>query len=429
MPDHDTPRRNRRKPARGVRGFAVLSGFDAAIRGMLISVFPLELYRHFESASVVSGVYFGIGFLSLVVGLAVPWITRVVPRRWTYTLGTGLFLTGQAAGIAGGALMPLAVLANSLGTVVVFVCLNAYILDNINKADLGETESLRMFYAALGWVAGPLIGVTLLEVWRPLPFMAAMALTLALMVTFWSLRLADRRAGAGGRGSEPGPLGVIGRFFEQPRLISGWTFAVIRSSAWWVFTVYLPIYAVNEGLGAKLGGYALSGASALMFLTPLMLRWVEARSVRWAVRMGFMGAGLLFILATLLAGWPWAAVAALMVAAIFLVLLDMAGGLPFLLAVKPSERSEMAAIYSSFRDVSGILTPGLAWLVLLVAPLPGLFAAMGVLLLGNWLLAGVLHPMLGQPGARRHPRPQGAGAEGATAGNATAGQSGDRPAA
>jgi hypothetical protein len=186
---------------------------------------------------------------------------------------------------------------------------------------------------------------------------------------------------------------------------------------------------VNEGLGAKLGGYALSGASALMFLTPLMLRWVEARSVRWAVRMGFMGAGLLFILATLLAGWPWAAVAALMVAAIFLVLLDMAGGLPFLLAVKPSERSEMAAIYSSFRDVSGILTPGLAWLVLLVAPLPGLFAAMGVLLLGNWLLAGVLHPMLGQPGARRHPRPQGAGAEGATAGNATAGQSGDRPAA
>jgi MFS transporter, ACDE family, multidrug resistance protein len=28
------------------------------------------------------------------------------------------------------------------------------------------------------------------------------------------------------------------------------------------------------------------------------------------------------------------------------------------MAVKPSERTEMAAVYSSFRDVSGILTPG-----------------------------------------------------------------------
>ena len=70
----------------------------------------------------------------------------------------------------------------------------------------------------------------------------------------------------------------------------------------------------------------------------------------------------------------------------------------------------------------------------MVAPLPGLFAAMGVLLLGNWLLAGVLHPMLGQPGARRHPRPSIAGADRTAAGTAgakttTAGQSDDRPAA
>ena len=53
------------------------------------------------------------------------------------------------------------------------------------------------------------------------------------------------------------------------------------------------------------------------------------------------------------------------------MLLDVAGGLPFLMAVKPSERTEMAAVYSSFRDVSGILTPGVAWLVLLVAPASG----------------------------------------------------------
>ena len=91
-----------------------------------------------------------------------------------------------------------------------------------------------------------------------------------------------------------------------------------------------------------------------------------------------------------------AAAAALMVSTRFLLLLDVSGGLPFLLAVKPSERTEMAAVYSTFRDVSGIFTPGMAWLVLLVAPLPGLFAAMGLSLLACWGLAGTLPERLGR---------------------------------
>jgi hypothetical protein len=85
-----------------------------------------------------------------------------------------------------------------------------------------------------------------------------------------------------------------------------------------------------------------------------------------------------------------------MAGSIFLILLDVSAGLPFLLAVKPSERTEMSAIYASFRDVSGILTPGAAWLVLLVAPLSGVFAAGGAGLLCTWVLARKLHPRLGR---------------------------------
>ena len=95
------------------------------------------------------------------------------------------------------------------------------------------------------------------------------------------------------------------------------------------------------------------------------------------------------------AGWPWVTVAGLALASVFLVLLDVSAGLPFLMAVKPSERTEMSAIYASFRDVSGIVTPGAAWLVLLVAPLPGIFALAGAGLLGCWHLARHLHPRLG----------------------------------
>lgn len=57
----------------------------------------------------------------------------------------------------------------------------------------------------------------------------------------------------------------------------------------------------------------------------------------------------------------------------------------------------MSAIYASYRDVSSIMTPGVTWLVLLVAPLYGLFVATGFGLLIAGIIAGRLHPRLGTP--------------------------------
>jgi hypothetical protein len=101
------------------------------------------------------------------------------------------------------------------------------------------------------------------------------------------------------------------------------------------------------------------------------------------------------LLASVASPLPWASVALLLVTSVFLVALDVVGGLPFLMAVKPSERTEMSAVYSSFRDVSGIVTPGVAYLVLLVAPLPAIFAACAAGMGLAWATAGRLHPRLG----------------------------------
>ncbi|MEZ5911301.1 MAG: hypothetical protein R3D84_02950 [Paracoccaceae bacterium] len=195
-------------------------------------------------------------------------------------------------------------------------------------------------------------------------------------------------------------MAFLGRFFAQPRLIAGWLFAVLRSCGWWVYVVYLPIFAVEAGLGDKVGGITLSISNAFLFATPFMLRWMQARSLRRAVRVGFFFSALAFTLAGLVATLPWLSVALLILGSVYLVLLDIAGGLPFLMAVKPSERTEMSAIYSSFRDVSGILTPGAAWLVLAVAPLSAVFAAGGLGLAVGWAIAGRLHHRLGQPRVR-----------------------------
>jgi hypothetical protein len=103
----------------------------------------------------------------------------------------------------------------------------------------------------------------------------------------------------------------------------------------------------------------------------------------------------MFGMATVWAGLPWVAVLCLMCGSFFLILLDVSAGLPFLLAVKAFERTEMSAVYSIYRDISGIITPGAAWLVLLFSPISGIFAAAGASLFAAWVLAGRLHPRLG----------------------------------
>jgi hypothetical protein len=220
-------------------------------------------------------------------------------------------------------------------------------------------------------------------------------LGIGLLITFWFLRLGNGKQISRARRPATNPVAFLGRFFAQPRLIAGWMFAVIRSCGWWAYVVYLPIFCIENGLGDKVGGVALSLSNVLLFLTPLMLRVSNRLSVRRSVQGAFALCGAAFLCSALFAPLPWAAVGFMMAGSVLLVVLDVVGGLPFLMAVKPSERTEMAAIYSSFRDVSGILTPGTAWLVLLVAPLSGVFAVVGVAMAGCMVAAGRLHPRLG----------------------------------
>ncbi|CAN1500019.1 MFS_MefA_like domain containing protein [Paracoccaceae bacterium] len=383
-------------PTPRIEHFALLAGLEAAVRGVLISAMPLAVYQALGDAQSTSLVYFCAGVVALIWGLMVPWATRFLPRRWAYTGGCLLYLCGMTFAMIGTVWsVPLAVICNAMATATTFVCFNAYVLDYVDRANLGRSQSTQMVYAAAPWALGPLTGVWLHDHWAPAPFLLAGAFAIALLTVFWVLRLGNGKQIQRAKGPAVNPLGYLGRFFRQPRLIAGWLFAVMRSCGWWVYVVYLPIFCIEAGLGDKVGGVALSVSNVLLFAAPALNRMARRLSVRRSVRVAFGACGLTMLLAGLLAFLPWATVAMCMVASIFLVTLDVVGGLPFLMSVKPSERTEMSAVYSSFRDVSGILTPGAAWLVLFVAPLPGIFVASGIGLLAAWTVAGRLHPRLG----------------------------------
>jgi MFS family permease len=386
----------RHAPTPSVRGFAVLASVESVARGILVSVFPIAMYKTFGDSRTVSEIYFLIGVASLVTVLLVPWLIRFVPRRWMYTIGALMMISGGfSAALGGPVLLPIGLTACTVATVIVFVCVNAYVLDYIERTSLGECETLRLFYSGLAWTIGPFLGIWLMNQWAPAPFiLSGLAATIMLGV-FWVMRLGDGKLITRARAPQPNPLAYLPRFFAQPRLIAGWSFAVLRTCGWWVYVVYLPIYAVESGYSDQLGGLLLSITNGFLFLTPFMLRWMRARSVRHAVRIGFFGSATAFALAAALGNQPVIAIGLLMTGSFFLILLDMCGGLPFLMAVKPSERTEMSAVYATYRDVSGVVTPGVARLVLAIAPLPMVFAATSLGLAGALVISASLHPRLG----------------------------------
>lgn len=386
----------RHAPTPGAAGFGMLSALDAGARGILVSVFPLLMYRAMGDAGQVSTAYLAVGIGGMTAALLTPWLIRRIPRRWTLTAGALGYLIGPSLLLTFGiAATPFALAIYAIASITVFVCLNAYVLDYIAQAELGRCETLRMFYSALAWTVGPLLGVWLEALWTPLPFLLSACFGLSLAALFWWMRLGDGKLIRSSRAPAANPVAYLGRFAAQPRLVAGYLFAMLRSCGWWVYVVYLPIFAIENGLGEKTGGIALSLTNSLLFLTPLMLRWTRARPLRTAVRMGFLGSAMLFTLATVLQGSPWLALGCLFAGSAFLVLLDICGGLPFLMAVKPSERTEMSAVYSSYRDVSGVLTPAVAAVVLLAVPVSGLFATAGIGLFAAWTIAGRIHRRLG----------------------------------
>ncbi len=74
--------------------------------------------------------------------------------------------------------------------------------------------------------------------------------------------------------------------------MAGWLFSVMRSVGWMIYIIYLPIFALENGLGEKLGGLCLSISNSFLFLAPLMLRYVQRGTLKKSIAIGFFGSGM-----------------------------------------------------------------------------------------------------------------------------------------
>lgn len=167
-----------------------------------------------------------------------------------------------------------------------------------------------------------------------------------------------------------------------------------RAVGWYILFIYLYI-VLKAGWVISLVPLLSLLPIYFCFFSPFLLRVVIKNGVRISVIGSFCTAALAFGLAWILADHAWWTFATLFMGSCALIMLDVCGSLPFLMAVKPSERTEMSAVYSSFQSVSGILVPAAASIILLVSPIPGIFAVTSLSLGSMAFLARKLHSRLG----------------------------------
>jgi len=387
----------------GADAMAILFTFESFSRALLISLIPLEAYRILGDAGAVSVLFFLGSIVGLGANFAVPWLVRRVGRRWVYTAGAVLLFTAPIV-LAGGSLAAQAggMMVRALAVVSLGVCLNLYIMDHVDWRDFGRSEPKRIFYSAGAWTLGPALGVYLATEIAPWAAYGVSAISaLALLAYFWFLRLSDSPAIGSGRHRASSPRQFIPRFFVQPRLFLAWLISFCRYAWWAMFMIYVPIYAVQSGLGEMTGGLIVSLGTGFTFLMPLWGWYARAVGMRRVLVGGYLAAGLVTLLVGAVSGQPWLAAGLIVVAALFMVTIDAVGNMPFMLAVRSRERAEMTTVYSTYRDTGEIVPPGVFSLLLLVFQLPIVFVVTGLATAAMGCYCRRMHPRFGLARARQ----------------------------
>jgi MFS family permease len=361
---------------------ARLNALECFSRALLVGVIPLLAFEALGSKQAVTQVYLLASLLTLTVTLNFATLERWLHRRRVVTLGCGLSLVSALIfWFGGGYELALAIGLQKAAGSLFALCLSLYIMDYIGKKELIVTESRRIFYSGVAWVVGPTLGVWLWNEsgrWTPL-VLAMLAASLALAY-FWYLRLGENRVIRQAQSTSVNPLKLIPRYFAQSSLRIAYLITLTRSIFWLSLFIYGPIYVVEAGLPNWMAGGLISLVSALMLLSPLISKLVHRHGTRLVTQLAQNLCAFALVMLFLTGDPEPIGLLYWIIASIGASALDVVGNIPFMRLVKARERSEMTMIFSTWREMSNLLTPLLVTLVLLVAPIEYFYLLLAVLL-------------------------------------------------
>lgn len=368
-------------PPEASTSLARLTGIDGLGRSLLVGVLPLIALKAFNNKETIATVYFASAIITLVFTLNIATLENLLQRRRLLTLGGIMLIIAIFFFFAGNApLFAIGIGLRSAGSTIFAVCMSLYIMDYIGKAELTRSESRRMIYNGAAWLLGPVIGVWIYENSPEfVVYLVSAIATVLMLIYFWRLRLGNDPVIRPARSRAQNPIHAIVRYFRQPRLRIAYLITLSRACFWAAMFVYGPIYVVEANLPSWIGGVLLSGASGLLFFSPLVQRLADRFGTRQVIIVCFLLVGSsLFALGLIGPSQP--------IGLFFWILgslgaggIDVLGNIPFMRMVRPRERSEMTMVFTTWRESSSLLTQALVYLTLLVAPFWAFYFVLGAL--------------------------------------------------
>ena len=343
------------------------------------AVIPIEALAILGSALNVSILFFAVSFVGVGGAFAMPWLVHFAGRRRIFAIG-GICVAVSSVLLSLGTIAPLIVgLAfRVFGYLCVDVAFEVAIMERIPRRALARFEPVRMFFMAIGFLIGPWLGIRLsLDVGLWAPFALSAVLTLAVCAFAFGAGFSGHPTGTVFAGRPPNPLRFVLRFARQPRLRLAWLLAFGRSGWWTMFFIYTPIYCVQSGLGEELAGIVLSAGAIPMLFVPLWGRLGGRVGMRALLAVGYLTTGGATIAVAVASGVPWLGVALLLAGTTCASLIDAAGNTLFFRAVHPHERTEMASVFTTYREAAQLGPPGVFAALLSVFALPAVFVASG----------------------------------------------------
>lgn len=359
---------------------------QALSRGILLSVIPLQALSIFGDAQTTSVLYFAVSAGGILAALGMPALIKTIGNYHVFLLGSLLMLISTALLYFNDPVyFAIGLFCHIFSIAAIEVSLTLYVLARIPRKELTQFEPLRIFSSVLALTIGPFLGVLMeARLSHESPFIFSAVCVFHALGYFRILglnRVQIRRSGS----SDMNPLQYISAFIKQPRLRLAYGLVTARSCWWAMFVIYTPIYAVQVGLGELVGAAIVSLGTAWTLSVPFWGWFGRKYGVQFLLKLGFITTSILTMLVYSATSIPILAASLMVISALGATMLDGMGNVLFYRAVRGRERSEMTAVFATYRDVSQLAAPGLYAILLQVFALPVVFiSASAWMMVASW---------------------------------------------
>jgi MFS family permease len=370
----------------GLWGLALLYFLISLPKALLLAVIPMQALALLGSVQAVSVLYFTVSCVGVVFSVSAPALARRINPRGVFVFGAlSMMMSAPLLGMENVVVFTIGMVAQVFGFTAMEIALTLFVLQIVPRREVNLFEPKRVLGSASAYFVGPWLGVYLehnIAHWVPFivaEIVAVVALLYMLAIGLHKLHITSMPR-------SDNPLKHVARFASQPRLRLAWVLTLGRAGWWTMYFIYVPIYCVTSGLGEVAGGVLVS-AGVGTTLTVTFWGWIGRRfGLRRLMFYSAVCTGVAMIGLATVAGQPWLGTVMWLVSAMMATPMDGVGNIPFMRAVRPSERSEMTAVFMTVRDASQLLPPGVFSIVLRFFELPAVFVVSGIGMFGiAWL--------------------------------------------